>query len=71
MATKKIEGRMETIDGPLEMKVDSMLERLSVLETLKQMVQRWEDAERITTSEQKKEKSIILEGSKSGGFRNY
>ena len=43
-----------------------MLEKLSVLERLEQMLQRWEDAKRITTLEQKKEMSVLLGGSKSG-----
>ena len=51
--------------GPLEVKVDSMLEKLSVLDRLEQMVHRWEDPKRITNSEKKKEKSVILGGSKS------
>ena len=52
--------------GPLEIKVDSMLEKLSVLERLEKMVQRWEDSGRVTTSKQKKEKSIMLGDLKSG-----
>ena len=86
MASKKIEGHVETVEeqlvgvhgemaavkadlqrlGPLEVKVDSMLEKISILDRLEKMVLRWEDPKRITISKQKKENSVILGGSKSG-----
>ena len=57
--------------GPLEIKVDSMLEKLSILQRLEKMVQRWEDSGRVTASEQKKEKSIILGDSNPDWRRNH
>ena len=60
-----VKGDLQRL-GPLEIKVDLMLEKSLVLERLEKMVQRWEDSGRVTTSEQKKEKSFILGDSKSG-----
>ena len=77
MATKKMEGRVETMEeqivgvheemkavkgelqklGPLEVKVDSMLEKLSLIDKMEKVLWRWENSERASSSEEKKDKN--------------
>ena len=52
--------------GPLENKVDYMLEKLSLLERLEKIMHRWEDSGKVMSSELKKEKGISREGFSSG-----
>ena len=46
--------------GPLEVKVDSMLEKLSLLERMVRMLQKWENPEEAMSLGEKKEKSSLL-----------
>lgn len=45
--------------GPLEVKVDYVLGKLSLLKRLEEMMQRWEDLGKVMTSKPRREKSII------------
>ena len=51
-----IKGDLQRL-GPLEVKVDSMLEKLSLLERMEKMLQKWENSEKGSSSEEKKDKS--------------
>ena len=59
-----VHGKMMSVKGdlqrlsPLEVKVNSMLEKLSLLEWMEKMMQKWESLERVSTSEVKKDKSM-------------
>ena len=86
MATKKMEGRIETMEeqivgvhgemnavkgewqrlGPLELKVDSMLEKLSLINKMEKVLQRWENSERASSSEEKKDKNTSPKDSDLG-----
>ena len=74
MATKKMEGRIETMKeqitgemtsikgelqrlGPLEVKVDSMLEKLLLLERMDKVLQRWENPKRASSLEEEKDQN--------------
>ena len=51
-----IKGDLQRL-GPLEVNVDSMLEKPSLLERMEKMLQKWENSERGSSSEEKKNKS--------------
>ena len=51
-----IKGDLQRL-GPLEVKVDSMLEKLLLLERMEKMLQKSENSERGSSSEEKKDKS--------------
>ena len=52
--------------GPLEVKVDSMLEKLTLLERVEKMIHKWEDSGRSIPVEQKRDKSVFSEAPKGG-----
>ena len=43
-----VKGEIQRL-GPLEVKVDSMLEKLSLLERMEKMMQRWEPTQKSTS----------------------
>ena len=51
-----IKGDLQRL-GPLEVKVDSMLEKLSLLKRMEKMLQKWENSEKGSSFEEKKDKS--------------
>ena len=48
--------------GPLEIKVDAMLKKLSLLERMDQLLQKWEHPKKVSNPEEKKDIDTNLRG---------
>ena len=57
-----VKGDLQRL-GPLEVKVDSMLEKLTLLERVEKMMQKWQDSGRSIPVEQKRDKECHLRSS--------
>ena len=51
-----VKGELQWL-GPLEVKVDSMLEKLSLIDRIEKVLQMWENSERASSLEEKKDKN--------------
>ena len=59
-----VKGDLQRL-GPLEVKVDTMLEKRLMLEKMENMLQKWENSEKASSSEEKKEKSSDMKEPRS------